>query len=340
MFTPIRTERLLIRAMKPEDAEALWRRRSDPRVAEYQNWATPYTRETAEQLVAAVMAEGDPRKGEWLYTVADPETDESIGDLFAEFTWQGRSVEIGYTFHPDHWGKGYAVESVAALVEYLFEELGVTRISGSLHPDNRASAQVLERVGMLHEGHTRQAYWAGDEVSDDWIYGMTREDWEAWRDRPRKRPGEVRLAEITGDDYGTVVALRTHKTQESFVAPVLKSLAQALLAPTHSEYPTTPWYRAIEADGELVGFVMVALDTPREPEPFLWRLLIDRLHQRRGIASLALELVEREMKAMGHGAWKTSWVPGRGSPESFYLKQGFEPTGEIHGGEVVASKAL
>ena len=64
------------------------------------------------------------------------------------------------------------------------------------------------------------------------------------------------------------------------------------------------------------------------------------MHQRRGIASLALDLVEAEMRSMGYPAWKTSWVPGRGSPESFYLARGFEPTGEVDHGEIVARRDL
>ncbi len=76
----------------------------------------------------------------------------------------------------------------------------MTRVEGMLHPDNPASAMVLERVGMLFEGHTRSSFWVGDENSDDWLYGMTRADWEAWRDRPRSRPDEVRLVEITPDN--------------------------------------------------------------------------------------------------------------------------------------------
>lgn len=336
MFEPIRTERLVLRAAEESDAEALWRRRGDPKVAEYQNWEVPYPREDAERLVAEAMAMDGPEDEKWWMATVETAEGEVVGDVVAHLTHRGRTAEIGYTFASHHWGCGYAAEAASALVDYLFESRGVSRVFGMLHPDNPASARVLERVGMRFEGHTRNSFWLADEVSDDWIYGMTRADWEAWRDRPRDRPESVELVEVAAANFTEVYALATHKTQESFVAPVAKSLSQALIAHTF-EVPTEPWLRAIYADETAVGFVMVNV---ADPEPFLWRLLIDRLHQRRGVASMALDLVEDEMRSLGHTAWKTSWVPGRGSPEPFYLGLGFEPTGEVEGDEVVARKRL
>ena len=125
------------------------------------------------------------------------------------------------------------------------------------------------------------------------------------------------------------------------MAPMPGSLAQALIAPLDGPgTPQTPWLRAIEADGEVTGFVMLALIDDPEQVPFLWRLLIDRMHQRRGIAGMALDLVEDDVRAMGEAALMTSWIPGRGSPEPFYRARGFEPTGDIDNGEVVARKTL
>jgi len=341
VFVPIRTDRLLLRPFRAGDVAALHERRGHPEVARYGSDALPYTRDQAAEMVEGLLAMDGPADGEWwMLVIADADSGATYGDLALHMTWGCRTAEIGYTLHPDHWGRGYATEAVDALVDWLFEEAGVTRIEGMLHPDNRPSAMVLERAGFLFEGRTRSSYWVRDEVSDDLIYGMTRPDREAWRARPRNRPDEVRLVEVTGDLYDEVYSLRTHKSQESFVAPMPKSLSQALLAPTHSEHPATPWYRAVAADGVIAGFVMVAMPSPEDPEPFLWRLLIDRMHQRRGIASAALDLVEDEVRSWGAGGWLTSWVPGRGSPGPFYLARGFVPTGEVDEGEIVARQPL
>jgi RimJ/RimL family protein N-acetyltransferase len=284
--------------------------------------------------------EGPSNDEWWMAVVADGETGEVLGDLALHLTWQGRTAEVGYTLAREHWGKGYATEALQALIEYLFDGLGVTRVFGMLHPDNVASAMVLERCGLLFEGHTRSSFWLGDEVSDDWIYGMTRPDWETWRDRPRHPPEAVSLIEVTTENEGKVSKLATHKTQEAFVAPMCWSFADALFPEVVDGGPVVPWMRAVVADGEIVGFVMLALRTEYHPEPFLWRLLIDRRHQRRGIGGRVLELVAEECLKMGERSLLTSWVEGKGSPRRFYLRHGFLPTGKIVDEETEARKQL
>lgn len=340
-FAPIWTERLLIRPMQAEDAVALAERRSDPRVARFQNWVVPFPLELAEDMVSEVMAMRGPTDGEWwMAAIIDQVTDQAIGDVAVHMTWSMRSAEIGYTLDARHWGGGYATEAVGALVEYLFSDPRPTRISATLHPDNVASAMVLERTGFVHEGHTRLSYWVGEVNSDDWIYGLTRAGWEEWRNRPRHRPEVVSLEEIDHRVMRSLEDLRTHKTQERFVAPVLASFADALFPKRVDGHPVEPWMRSVRADGDLVGFVMVAGPARHRAEPYLRRMLIDRLHQRRGIGREVLDLVVAVCRDAAAESLLVSWVEGRGSPAPFYLDYGFVPTGEMKGNETMARLEL
>jgi RimJ/RimL family protein N-acetyltransferase len=334
MFTPIRTERLLIRPFQVDDAVGLAERRNDPEVARYQDWSVPYPMDLAETIVLDLVAMDGPQNDEWwMAVVCDIDTGEVFGDLALHLEDEARTAEVGYTFAREHWGNGFAVEGLDALVEYLFDNLGVTRIFGMLHLDNPASAMVLERTGFLFEGHTKSSFWEGDEVSDDWIYGLIRRDWERWRNRPKSPPIEVSLAEITVENEHIISSLRTHRTQESMVAPVGRSFTNALFPEVVNGTPLVPWMRGIVADDQMVGFVMLALSSDHHPEPYLWRLLIDRLHQRRGIGDRVLDLIADECRAMGDTALLTSWVEGKGSPRPVYERHGFKPTGNILGGE-------
>lgn len=337
MFDTLHTGRLLIRQFQESDAVALAERRSHPDVARYQNWEYPFPVEKARGMVSELLAMDGPENDEWwMALVCDADTGVTLGDLAVHLSWGGRSAEVGYNFSPEHWGRGYASESLGRLIEFLFDDVGVTRVFGGLHPDNKASAMVLERNGFLFEGHTRSSYWDGDECSDDWIYGLLRGDWEEWRSRKRVVPESVKLIGLDIDNEREVSRLKTHKTQEQFVAPMQWSYADALFPEVVDGAPVVPKMWGVEADGEYVGFVMIAARTEAHPEPYLWRLLIDRLHQRRGIGSQALDLLAAECREMGDAAIMTSWVEGRGSPREFYENHGFEPTGRIIDGETEA----
>lgn len=334
MFAPLETPRLTIRPFVLEDVDVLWHRRNDPLVTKYQNWETPFPIGKTASLVASLVAMDGPENDEWwMAMVVDRTTGEPVGELAVHLSWDSKVAEVGYNFDPPHWGKGYAVEALDSLIAYLWEQVGVERVFGMLHPENRASAHVLERCGLVFEGHTRKSYWDGDEVSDDWIYGMTRDEWDAWRNRPGGHPDVVEFVEIDADNARAVARLVTHRSQQSFVAPVRVSYGDALFPEVIDGAPVVPWMRAVEADSELAGFVMIAVTTEAHPEPFLWRLLVDRMHQRRGIGRRILDLVVDECRSNGDTALLTSWSAGRGSPEPFYLAYGFEPTGNIVFGE-------
>ncbi|WP_395153736.1 GNAT family N-acetyltransferase [Ilumatobacter sp.] len=340
-FEPIRTERLLLRPVRRTDADALTERRNNPDVAKWQTWTLPYPAEQAQQSVDEMAAMPGPVHDEWwMLTIADLADTEIYGDVPIRLTWDGRSAKIGYSLTPTAWGKGYATEAVEAVCARLFDDGNVTRLSAMLHPDNTASAQVLERTGFVFEGHTLLSFWVGNDNSDDWLYGMTREQHTAWTTRPRHPAGDVRLVAIDHTNSAAVAALSTHHSQRQFVPPIEQSFREALFVAPHQGSPVEPWLRAVEADSELVGFVMLTAPTEAHPIPYLWRLLIDRRHQRRGLGHCVLDLIVEHCREAGATALDISWLPGRGSPEPLYVRYGFASTGEIVDGEIEGRLSL
>ena len=143
----------------------------------------------------------------------------------------------------------------------------------------------------------------------------------------------VELREITKDTVRAVLKIETTEEQRNFVAPTSVSIAQAYFEPK-------AWFRAIYADDEPVGFIML-FDDPDKPEYFLWRLLVGADFQRNGYGRAAVEqLVEYVRTRPGATELLTSWVPEPGGPEPFYRSLGFLPTGEVDEGEVVARLVL
>lgn len=354
-FGPLHTDRLVVRRPEIGDAEALHERRNLADTARYQDWTVPYPLESARRMTAGAATMDGPADDDWwMMTIVVADGGAIAGDVAIHQTWQGRAAEIGYTLHPDHWGKGYGTEAVGAVVDALIEA-GVRRLSASTHPDNVNSVRLLERLGFRYEGREVQSYFEADgpdaEATDGLLFGMTAADRVRWRDRATTRPSTVRLIEIDADNHRAVAELATHHSQRDLVAPVSASFGDALFPPVIDGLPLQPWLRAIEIDDgdptdpTLAGFVMLAMPSgapgaENAGTPYLWRLLIDRWHQRRGIASHALDQIEDMLRADGHRSILVHWEPGPGSPEPFYLARGYRPTGQMAGTEIEGRKQL
>ena len=159
--------------------------------------------------------------------------------------------------------------------------------------------------------------------------------------RPHLRTEELRvsLREITAETVRSVCSLSVGDRQKSFVAPNAVSLAQAL-------FSASAWYRAVYSSEELVGFVMLRdeslLQPPvNKPEVSLWRFMIDIRYQGHGIGRAALlQLIEHVRRKSCFSSLATSYVPGAGSPEKFYVGLGFRHTGEFKNGETLLELPL
>jgi RimJ/RimL family protein N-acetyltransferase len=284
-FEPIRTERLILRQSRSSDAAAAFERRNIPEAARYQDWEMPYRMDRAEQRMADLVAMDGPQDDTgWSLTVVDATNpDLIVGDLALEVTWGGRSALVGYSFHPDYWGRAMPPKPLKRSSNTCSSSTGSAGSSRPQIPKNPPSLRVMEACGLVYVGLTRQSFWAKGECSEDILCGMPRPDWDAWRNRPKNRPDQIDLVPVITENRQAVANLLTHKSQERFVSSMLGNFRDIVAPPAENGAPRVPWYRAIEADGEIVGFIMTSEITQAHPNPYLWRFLIDRMHQRRGI---------------------------------------------------------
>ena len=335
---PLATDRLHIRLMTVDDAPRVAAYRNDPDVAHYQDWPLPYT---VEMFLERFAARGEVSIAQHLTLGTNLVIEvggRPVGDVYIRV--DDGLAEVGWTLVPDARGQGYATEAAAAMMQLLFSELGAHRVEASLHPDNVASARVCEAIGMTFELNTRLNFRGRNGWEDDAHYAALRPDWEDWINRPLSRPSEVCLVELGPQNADVYGGLATHRSQERLVAPMLASFQDALFPELHDGFPVVPWMRGIEADGQPAGFIMLAAVNEHHPQPYLWRLLIDRRYQRRGIGGVALGIVGDLLRAQGSSTLSTSWVEGPGSPRGFYEQLGFVPTGDVDDGETVAQLTL
>ena len=89
-----------------------------------------------------------------------------------EVSQQHARAELGYWTGVEYWGRGYCTEAVSRLMQYAFEELGVTRVHARCFARNVASARVMEKAGLVKEGHLVKHTLKGGVYEDMLIYGI------------------------------------------------------------------------------------------------------------------------------------------------------------------------
>ncbi|MBC7878716.1 MAG: GNAT family N-acetyltransferase [Anaerolineales bacterium] len=175
----IHTARLTIRNFKDSDIDAFLAYRNDPEVAKYQGWGIPYTREQGLQYISEIKDIESPKAGLWLQVAIElKETGETIGDLGIRIKKEdARQVAIGFTIASTHWRKGYAVEAMTALLEYLFKELNMHRVIADCDVENIASYRTLEKLGFRREAHFVESFFADGVYTSEYYYGLLQSEW-------------------------------------------------------------------------------------------------------------------------------------------------------------------
>ena len=170
-MTTLSTLRLTIRPLTEADLPAIVAYRNDPEVARYQGWPLPSTLEQEQHLItdSNLGAEG------WVQCAITLNNGELIGDL--GLNTHGQQAEFGVTLARHAQGHGYASEAIRALLNFAFHDLNLHRIHASIDPRNHAVAQLLQHVGLRHEGTHLKSYWHRNEWTDDAVYAVLQEEW-------------------------------------------------------------------------------------------------------------------------------------------------------------------
>lgn len=144
------------------------------------------TREQVAEQVAryaaatAIAADGDY----WQIAVVLPASGEKIarviGDVYFTLkSGENSTGEIGWTFHPDFQGRGYATEAASAVLGRAFDELGLHRVIAELDPRNDASIALCRRLGMREEAHFVKDLMFRGDWADTGIYAILDAEWAA-----------------------------------------------------------------------------------------------------------------------------------------------------------------
>ena len=180
----LETGRLIIRDRVESDCQAVLEYASDMETVKYMEWGPNTEEQTRGFLESGALAMATNPRNDFELAVTLRDGGKLIGGCRITADIRGnRQASIGYILNRDFWGKGYATESVQALLAFGFGTLAMHRIMATTHPLNKASGRVLEKCGFRYEGRRREDKLVRGEWRDTLVFSMLEQDWE------KRKPG-------------------------------------------------------------------------------------------------------------------------------------------------------
>ncbi|MCI8602055.1 MAG: GNAT family N-acetyltransferase [Oscillospiraceae bacterium] len=170
----IETARLLLRRYTLDDAEAMYKNwASDDAVTKFLTWPT----HSSPAVSGRVLKEWLPHYDEadyYHWAIVLKEQGEPIGDIAVvkSITEPINAAHIGYCIGQRWWRQGITSEALKAVMDFLFDEVGVGRVESRHDPNNPNSGAVMRKCGMRFEGTLRQSDWNNQGVCDASYYGL------------------------------------------------------------------------------------------------------------------------------------------------------------------------
>jgi RimJ/RimL family protein N-acetyltransferase len=151
LFSPIITERVLLRPLRVEEAPEVVAYRRDPRVARYQGWGVVDPGEIERDLAGMAGRTPCDVPGPWFQlAIVEVASDALAGDLGVRLLGERPdAAEIGYTVAPGFQRLGYATDAVRAMCDWMLGPRALARVIATIDASNLPSLLVIERSGFV-----------------------------------------------------------------------------------------------------------------------------------------------------------------------------------------------
>lgn len=174
-FPVLKTERLTLRSLVPEDQAGVFAIYSNPEVTRFCDVATLANHQQASALIQVFQAEVEKDAGvRWAITQKG--SPRLIGLCGVGWYRHNASALLSYDLNQDYWSRRIMTEAIQAVVKYVFDHAGTNRITATTTVDNAASMRVLQHAGFREEGILREwGLWKG-EFKDLRCFSLLRKD--------------------------------------------------------------------------------------------------------------------------------------------------------------------
>ena len=177
-FPSLTTERLHLRQIQPNDANAFFAIKSDREVMDFYGDEIHQTPEETRTLIQQLQDSYDKHEAIfWGITLKGEDT--ILGSCaFVSFNPDFHYAEIGYELNRAYWRQNIMAETISAVLTYGFTGLELHRIEAVTDPRNVPSKNLLLKLGFTYEGNLRQRFLLRDQFLDAHYFGLLKDEWQ------------------------------------------------------------------------------------------------------------------------------------------------------------------
>jgi [ribosomal protein S5]-alanine N-acetyltransferase len=171
-FQELRSDRLLLRQITPDDVLSVFALRSNPQTMQYIPRPLVISHEQALEHIQMIQDKIETNEGiNWAITLkGDPKMIGIIGHY--RIRWEHFRSEIGYMLLPEYHNKGIVSQAIALMIDYGFNNMKMHSLEAIIDPNNKASAKVLEKNGFIKEAHLKENEFFNGKFLDTIIYSL------------------------------------------------------------------------------------------------------------------------------------------------------------------------
>ena len=328
----LETHRLVLRQFRIEDAEDMFTNwASDPEVTRFLTWPAHTGVEVTRMLLNSWIRRYEDG-GFFNWAIEWKESGRVIGNIsVVRFIEELETADIGYCMSRAYWGRGIMPEALRAVMDYLFDTVGVNRVTACHDLNNPKSGRVMQKAGMKREGIMRGAGKNNRGICDEVRYGVIRSDREA---KPVREKAQLIIRFAMEDELDRVNELRRQvndvhvagrpETFRSGFSDELRDHIHTIWNDPRQEIVVA------ESQGEICGFASLNHVTlPENPYMSERDYLdvnefgVDEKHRRQGVASALIGFIREYAKEKGFRRIELNmWEFNRGAL-AFYEAAGF-----------------
>lgn len=178
-FPDIETERCLLRAVKLDDASAIFHIMSDPETMRYFGRPPMTSFDEAVEKVDTIIKDFEDENGiTWI--IVNRANNKVMGDCcFWRLQKPHFRAEIGYILGSAWWRQGFMREVASSVLNYGFAEMGLHSVEANIDPENIASRRLLESLSFSQEGYFHDNYYDRNinQFTDTAVFSLLESTW-------------------------------------------------------------------------------------------------------------------------------------------------------------------